>query len=97
MWSVVERRHLPPTDDTATTVYMPGDFTLTVLGSPTLYTVSSERVGQGSYLAYCATSETAECKGHELAKVNGVSLWRGTECDPGIRALIASYRRPSRR
>jgi hypothetical protein len=94
LWSVEERRHLPLQNDTATVVYMAGDFTVTVLGPPTLYSVSSERVGQGPYLAYCDTSKTAERKGHELAKVHGVSLWRGTESDPGIRTLIASYRSP---
>jgi hypothetical protein len=92
VWLVKERRHLPVKCDAVTAVYTTGDFTVTVLGHPTLSSVSSERVGQGPYLAYCS-SETAERKGHELAKIHGVSLWRGTETNPGIRTIIATYRR----
>jgi hypothetical protein len=94
VWLVKERRHPPVKSDTVTavSVYMAGDFTLMVLGSPAISSVSSERVGQGPYLAYCS-SDTAERKGHELAKMHGVSLWRRSATDPGIRTLIASYRR----
>jgi hypothetical protein len=94
VWLVKERRHLPVKRDmvTAVSVYMPGDFTVTVPGPPTVSSISSERVGQGPYLAFCS-SETAERKGHELAKLHGVSLWRASETNPGIRTLIATYRR----
>jgi hypothetical protein len=74
-------------------VYTVGDFTVTELGPPVLFSLSSERVGSGPYLAYCDNREAAERKGRNLAQRYGVSLWKAAASHPDSRILIASYRR----
>jgi hypothetical protein len=63
-----------------------GDFTLQQIG-PSMFTVTSERRAR----VYFADLVSAERRGHELAKVDRVSLWRA-EPDVPL-SLIASYRR----